>query len=94
MTAPEVQQAVQWHRDEKTRLTRIAAPWEEMPRISSSPSLTSARAEWWERLAAMSAVSEAVHKLDRIMTLVYAAIPQWRRSKLTFGQALRHYWPR
>ena len=52
------------------------------------------QAEWRERLAAMSAVSEAVYKLDRIMTLVYAAIPQGHGSKLTFGQALRRYRPR
>ena len=45
-------------------------------------------------MAALDADAEATQKMQRLMRLVYAAIPQSHGSGLTFGTALRRYWPR
>jgi hypothetical protein len=95
MTAGEVKQALQWQEDEDRRLTQIAAPWakiaEDLAR-GIKPDIT--EAQWREGVDALDASAAATQKRHRLMRLLYAAMPQWHSSELTFDAALRRYWPR
>jgi hypothetical protein len=96
MTAGEVSLALQWQQDEQRRLERIAAPWAKMAEDWSArgiqPDIT--EVQWREAVDALRAAAAATQKMQRLMQLLYAAIPQWHSSGLTFGAALRRFWSR
>ena len=97
MTADEVMQAEQWNADESQRLHDEV----EHTRAAISAIRAKGTRLTADDIAAIQAAkqlneraSDAIERVQRLMALIEAQIPQWERHpNMTMRVALRRWWP-
>jgi hypothetical protein len=97
MTAGEVMLAISWAEREANELEAQTAQW--MPREGETQGqcFERIRSEGDVKAAAalLRKAGEAREHEGRLLLLIFAQMPQWRRrgTSVTFGAALRRWWP-
>jgi hypothetical protein len=95
MTVGEVIAAIEWSAIETERLEREAVPASALiAAIEEGCEKEIATADIKAAAAAVRAAGNAMNRHATLLSLVHAAMPQWRGQKtLGLYQAIRRYWP-